>query len=54
MGAPAEIVRSARREDLSDLLSLYQELNPADPRLDDDAALRAFDAMLVHPACMSS
>ena len=49
MGAPAAIVRSARREDLSDLLSLYQELNPADPRLDDEAASRTFDAMLAQP-----
>lgn len=46
---PDFVVRTARRDDLHDLLSLYRELNPADPALGEDDALPAFDAMLAQP-----
>jgi GNAT superfamily N-acetyltransferase len=42
-------IRSATKEDLSALLTLYHHLNPADPALAPQLAQSRFDEMLAHP-----
>lgn len=46
---PDVILRPAAAGDLSDLLLLYRDLNPADPPLAEEAARRAFETMLAQP-----